>query len=215
MMGHLSQVITVLYLGPEEKCVRRVGIIMKNKLAASLSGYWPVSDRVIAAQFNTRPSEIYVVQVYAPTFTADQDDTDQFYHDLDKALEMSKSREIKIVMGDLNAKVEKETEGLSVGPYGKEERNETGDQFVNWCEVKDLIIKNTWFKNHERRLVNWNNPGNRTRNQIGFLCVNRCMRKELKRSRAHPRNDCDSHHARVIAEIYMRRLKNQRETSRI
>ena len=33
---------TVLYSGPEEKCEKGVGFIMKNKLAASLSGYWPV-----------------------------------------------------------------------------------------------------------------------------------------------------------------------------
>ena len=74
---------------------------------------------------------MYVVQVYAPTSTADQDDIDQFYDDLDKALEMSKSREIKIVMGDLNAKVGKGAEGLSVCQYGIGERNERGDQFVN------------------------------------------------------------------------------------
>ena len=132
---------------------------MKKKLAASLSGHWPVSDRVIAAKFNTWTFEMYVVQVYAPTSTADQDDIDQFYHDLDKALEMSKSREIKIVMGDLDAKVSKGAEGLSLVNTEMGERNERSDQFINWCEVNDLIVTITWFKNHERRLVNWNSPG--------------------------------------------------------
>ena len=65
---------TVLYSGPEEKFGKGVGFIMKNKLAASLSGYWPISDRVIAAEFNIRLFEMYVVQVYAPTSTADRDD---------------------------------------------------------------------------------------------------------------------------------------------
>ena len=185
---------TVLYSGPEEKCEKGVGFIMKNKLAASLSGYWPVSDRV-RAKFNTRPFEMYVAQVYASTSTADQDDIDQFYHDLDKALEMSKSREIKIVMGDLNAKIGKRAEGLSVGQYGIGERNERSDHLVNWCEVNDLIITNPWFKNHERRLVTWNSIGDRTKNQIDFLCVNRRMRNAIKRSRAYPGADCDSDHA--------------------
>ena len=106
---------TVLYSGPEDICEKGVGLIMKNKLANTLSGLWPVSDRVIAAKFNTRPFKMFVVQVYAPTSTADQDDIDQFYSDVSKALEHSKSREIKIVMGDLKAKVGKGATGLSVG----------------------------------------------------------------------------------------------------
>ena len=42
---------TVLYSGPEDICEKGVGLIMKNKLANTLSGHWPLSDRVIAAKF--------------------------------------------------------------------------------------------------------------------------------------------------------------------
>ncbi|KAK3776374.1 hypothetical protein RRG08_023729 [Elysia crispata] len=45
-----------------------------------------------------------IVQVYAPTSTAEEEEVEQFYEDLDKAMKCLKSQDIKIVMGDFNAK---------------------------------------------------------------------------------------------------------------
>ena len=46
-----------------------------------------------------------IVQVYAPTSTSPEEEIENFYDDLDAAYKLCGSQEMKIVMGDLNAKV--------------------------------------------------------------------------------------------------------------
>ena len=44
-----------------------------------------------------------------------------------------KTNEILTVLGDLNAKVGKNRDGNTVGPFGLGVRNERGDLWVDWC----------------------------------------------------------------------------------
>ena len=66
--------------------------------------------------------------------------------------------EMKIVMGDFNAKTGEGRQNQTVGPHGLGTRNECGDALVEWCEEKELIVTNTWFKQHKHRLFTWKSP---------------------------------------------------------
>ena len=55
-------------------------------------------------------------------------------------------------MGDWNAKIGCSVEQPMVGGYGLGSRNERGDLLVDWCREKGMVVTNTWFKNHPRRL---------------------------------------------------------------
>ena len=57
---------------------------------------------------------------------------------------------MKIVMGDLNAKVGTEQDPLQqvAGRYGLGSRNERGDMWVDWCMAHDQVIMDTWFQHH-------------------------------------------------------------------
>ena len=57
----------------------------------------------MVAKFAGKPLDMGIVQVYAPTSTAEEEEVEQFYEDLDKAMKCLKSQDIKIVMGDFNA----------------------------------------------------------------------------------------------------------------
>ena len=62
--------------------------------------------------------------------------------------------------------------GRTVGPYGIGDRNERGTRWVEWCEAKGMVIVNTWFKEHPRRIYTWKSPGDRARNQIDYITIN-------------------------------------------
>ena len=89
---------------------RGVGILFDESIEKSLKSWCPVSDRVVVAKFAGKPLDMGIVQVYAPTSTAEEEEVEQFYEDLDKAMKCLKSQDIKIVMGDFNAKVGSERE---------------------------------------------------------------------------------------------------------
>ncbi|GFS15712.1 craniofacial development protein 2-like [Elysia marginata] len=81
--------------------------------------------------------------VYAPTTDHDDAEVETFYEELDKTLQQLKSTNIKIIMGDFNAKVGARRIGNTVGSHGLGEINERGEMLVGWCQENDLVVANT------------------------------------------------------------------------
>ena len=75
-----------------------------------------------------------------------------------------------VIMGDWNAKIWKsEAKSKIIGKYGLGERNDRGDSLEDFCQANDLIIGNTFFQQHPRRLWTWRSPGDMVRNQIDYI----------------------------------------------
>ena len=87
--------------------------MLDEETSKSLLGYYPALDRVLLAKIKAKPFDIATIQVYAPTSESEEEECDSFYADLDKVYKECKSNEIVIVMGDINAKVGSEREGLA------------------------------------------------------------------------------------------------------
>ena len=190
--------VTFVYSGADKDHVRGVGIFLGPRVAASLLGYWPVSDRVIIAKIKAQPFNMNIIQVYAPTSSSSDDDLETFYADMDKAMNQCQSQEVNIVLGDMNAKVGKGRYHDIVGPWGLGTRNDRGDTLVQWCEQKDLFIANTWFCQHPRRLWTWRNPDDNTRNQIDYITVNKRFRNSVTKVKCFPGADCNSDHVLLV-----------------
>ena len=205
-----SGLYTVIYSGKESSAESGVGIIISERLSRTLLGYIAISDRVVAAKFNASPFDLFIIQVYAPTALADDADIEKFYHEVKMAMKEAKSRDLLIVMGDFNAKIGKGGSGCAVGDFGLGERNDRGDIMAEWAETNQLVIANTWFPNHKRKLYTWISPGDRVRNQIDFICVQRRYRNAIRSCRAYPGADCDSDHVPVVA-ICEAKLKNVKQ----
>ena len=67
-------------------------------------------------------------------------------------------------MGDWNAKIGCSVEQPMAGRYGLGSRNERGDLLIDWRRENSMVVTNTWFKNHPRRLYTWRSPGDSIRN---------------------------------------------------
>ncbi len=60
--------------------------------------------------------------------------------------------DVLYVIGDWNAKMGQDETNGTTGRFGLGERNERGDQLVEFCSRNDFQIMNTFFKLHARRL---------------------------------------------------------------
>ena len=47
-------------------------------------------------------------------------------------------------------------------------RNEAGQRLIDFCQENALVIANTLFQQHKRRLYTWTSPDRQHRNQILF-----------------------------------------------
>ena len=109
-------------------------------------------DRMISVHFQGKPFKIMTIQVYAPTSKAEEDEVEWFYEDLQDLLERTPKKGVLFIIGDWNAKVgSQETLGVT-GKFGLGMQNEAGKRLIEFCQENALVIANTLFQQHKRRL---------------------------------------------------------------
>ena len=114
---------------------------------------------MISVHFQGKPLNITVIQVYAPISNAEEAEVEQFYEDLQDLLELTPKKDVLFIIGDWIAKVgSQETPGVT-GKFGLGVQNEAGGQrLIEFCQEKALVIANTLFQQHKRRLYTWTSP---------------------------------------------------------
>ena len=106
---------------------------------------------MISVSFQGKPSNITLIQVYAPTSNAEETEAEQFYEDLQDLLELTPQKDVLFIIGDWNAKVgSQETPGVT-GKFGLGIRSEAGQRLIEFCQDNALVITNTLFQKHKRR----------------------------------------------------------------
>ena len=113
-------------------------------------------------QYHSNPS-------LCPTSNAEEAEVERFYEDLQDPLELTPKRDVLFIIGDWNAKVgSQETPGVT-GKFGLGIWNETGQRLIEFCQENALVIANTLFQQHKRRLYAWTSPDGQHRNQIDYI----------------------------------------------
>ena len=124
-----------------------VALIVNKSLQCNLK-----NDRMISVHFQGKPFNIIVIQVYAPTSNAEEADAERLYEDPEDLLELTPKKDVLFIIGDWNAKVEsQEIPGLT-DKFGLEVQNKAGQRLTEFCQENALVIANTLFQQHKRRL---------------------------------------------------------------
>ena len=88
--------------------------------------------------FQSKPFNITVIQVYALTSNAEEDEVERFYEDLQDILELTHKKDVLFIIGDWNAKVGSlETSGVT-GKFGLGVQNEAGQRLIEFCQENAL-----------------------------------------------------------------------------
>ena len=107
---------------------------------------------MISVHFQGKPFNITVIQVHAPTSNDEKAEVEWIYEDLQDLLELTPKKGVFFIIGDWNAKVGSlETPGVT-GKFGLGMWNEAGQRLIEFCPENALVIANTFFQQHKRRL---------------------------------------------------------------
>ena len=124
---------------------------------------------MISVSFQGKPFNITVIQVYVPTSNAKEAEVERFDEDLQDLLELTPKKDVLFIIGDWNAKVgSQETPGVT-GKFGLGIRNEAEQRLIEFCQENTLVIADTLFKQHKRRLYTCTSPDGQDRNQIDYI----------------------------------------------
>ena len=135
-----------------------VALIENKRVQNAVLGCCIKNDRMISVHFQGKPFSITVMQVYAPATDAEEADVEWFFEDLQDLLELTPKKDVLFIVGDWNEKVgSNEILGVT-GKFGLGVQNEAGQRLTEFCQEDALVIANTLFQQHKRRLYTWTLP---------------------------------------------------------
>jgi len=112
---------------------------------------------MIFVWFQSKPLNIAVIQDYALTSNAEEAEPERFYEDLQDLLELTSKKIIHFMIEVQNANAgSQEIPGIT-GKFGLGVQNKAGQRLIEFCQENTLIIENTLFQQHKRRLYTWKN----------------------------------------------------------
>ena len=163
--------------------------------------------------FQGKPFNIRVIQVYVPNTNPEEAEVKQFYEDLQDLLDLIPPKDVLFITGDWNTKVgSQETPGVK-GIFGLGVQNEAGQRLTEVYQENVLVIENTLFQQHKRRLYTWTSPDGQYLNQIDYILCSQRWRSSMQSAERRPGADCGSDHELLIAKFRLK-LKKVGKTSR-
>ncbi|CAF4045409.1 unnamed protein product, partial [Rotaria magnacalcarata] len=151
-------------------------------------------------------------------------DADKFYSDLQDTINNVSTNDMLIIMGDLNARVGGNQQQLasinSVGPFTVDVENENGARLVEWCEINNIVVSNTFFQHKLLHQTSWMHPGNKIWHMIDYTLVNKKFRSSVEDVRMYRRAsggiETDHHLMRTKIKIHLKSRRKgvlQKKTS--
>ena len=140
-------------------------------------------------------------------------EVERIYEDLQDLLERTPQKDVLFIIGDWNAKVgSHETPGVT-GKFGLDIQTEAGQRLIEFCQENALVIANTLFQQHKRRLYTGTSPDSEHSNQIDYILCSQRWRSSIQSAKTRPGADCGSDYEVLIAKFRLK-LKKVGKTTR-
>ena len=205
----------LLYSGHEEENgphTQGVAFMLSKAAQGALIGWEAHGPRLIMASFRTKKKKINLnlIQCYAPTNDSDDHLKEEFYSRLLNIIQSLPSRDINMMIGDLNAKIGDDNTGYEevMGREGLGEMNDNGERFADLCAANSLIIGGSIFPHKRIHKATWLSPDLYTKNQIDHVCISKKFRRSLQDVRVRRGADVASDHHLLVARVKLKLKKN-------
>ena len=143
---------------------------------------------------------------------AEEAEVEQLYEDIEDLLELTPQKDVLFIIGGWNAKVgSQEILGVT-GKFDLRIQSEASQRLTEFCQENALVIANTRFQQHKRRLYTWTTPDGQHQNQIGYILCSQRWRSSIQSAKTTLGADCGSNYVLLIAKFRLK-LKKVGKTS--
>ena len=135
------------------------------------------------------------------------------HEDLQDLLELTLEKDVLLILGDWNAKVgTQEIPGVT-SKFSLGVQNEAGQTLIEFCQENTLVIANTLFQQHKRRLYTWTSSDDQYQNQTDYIVCSQRWRRCIQSAKTRLGAGCGSDHELLIAKFRLK-LKKVGKTTR-
>ena len=202
----------LIYSGDDELHEGGVAIMISQEAEKSPMEWTPI----ITTRFYSRCRRLTIIQVYAVHNEREDEEKEQFYQELQEAVDGCKKNDIIIVMGDLNAKVGNDNQWYerTMGVQGLRKQNDNGEIFSEFCQLNGLATAGTLFPYKDIHKATRVAADGGVRNQTDHLLISGQWRSFVLDCRVQRGADASSENFLVRTRIKLR-LSSHRNNSKV
>jgi exonuclease III len=192
------------YSGSMNDTRHGVGIVLDPEFAEYVEKVHYVNNRIIAVTLNIANYRTSLIQAYAPQQGRPQEEKDLFLENLQDTMDLLPNDSDILVLGDLNCHIGSiRVEGV-VGNFGVGQRNDEGEQMIDFCVRNSLSVMNTYFQHQDSHTYTWYRYNNQLgsydqKTQIDFILSSK--KSIIKDVMAIPSESLDSDHRMVRGKL--------------
>ena len=105
---------------------------------------------------------------------------------------------------DWNAKIGTQETPEDTGKFGLGIWDAAGQRLIDFCQENALVIANTLFQQHKRRLYTWASPDGQHRNQTDYILCSQRRESSIQSAKTRLGADCGSDHELLTAKFRLK-----------
>lgn len=186
------------------------GFAVRGRLRQKVLSFRHVSERVMTIRIKAQFHNISLICAHAPTEEKDDATKDCFYELLEKTYEQCPRYDVKIVLGDFNAKIGKEDIfGRTIGRHSLHDTTSgNGFRLIDFAAGQNMVVCSTKFPHLNIHKATWKSPDQTTANQIDHVAIDGRHSSSVLDVRTFRGANIDSDHYLVAARVRMRISSN-------
>jgi len=145
-----------------------------------------ISPRLMKVQVNLEGGHTAtLLSCYAPTLAAPQEEKEEFYEQLERAIDAVPLKQKLFVLGDFNARVGRNHElwHKVLGRHGIGNENANGSMLLDLCTKQRLVITNTVFQQANKLKASWMHLRSKHWHLIDYVLVKQRDLRDIRLTR--------------------------------
>lgn len=177
LLGHGSEKHSncdIYYSGHAKDHIFGCGFAVGKRLRHLVSKFTPISERIATIRIKAKFFNITIICAHAPTNKKDDATKDDFYERLEEVYDRCPGHDIKIVLGDFNAKIGRENVfSPTVGRFSIHEDTTTDNaiRLIDFAAARNMVISSTRFQHLDIHKATWKHPNKKVFNQIDHVLI--------------------------------------------
>lgn len=172
------------------------GFVVLGKMRQRVIGWQPINARICKLRIKGRFFNYSIINVHCPHEARPDDEKEAFYAQLEDIYDSCPRRDVKVVIGDMNAQVGREAMYRPViGPNSLHSvTNDNGQRCINFAASRGMVVRSTFFPRKDIHKATWRSPDQHTENQIDHVLIDGKFFSDITNVRTYRSANIDSDH---------------------
>jgi exonuclease III len=179
------------------------GFMVNKNMKHLVIDFQPIDMRLCKLILRGQFHNYSIFNAHASTEEKEASEKDTFYDMLEKEYKKCPKHDIKILLGDFNAKIGQEENLKPVTGMNSLHKvsNDNEMRLISYVASMDMVVRSTLFPHKNIYKASWKSPDGSTTNQIGHVLIDYHHKSNLQDMRSYRGANIDSNHFLIIAKL--------------